>query len=237
MSCTRAVEDMRGLTAWQRLFKKYNPRTMARAIRLVAAVTHPPKVKELKQGKVLKKDFGEEFSDTVQVGIVTAMMPESIQEFVYSSLGIAVEYDTILAQIREVQTKFSEDDQEIDVVNMSIQCHGCGGWEQYKSKCPTAWAVMQQPHQVGSNGSKGPGKGGKNSAKGIGGFGKGGKGSKGKGVFPSKCLKNVATWDIASRTVPRLAPLTTTSRFRMHRRITWSLCGTSVTWTWMAVGR
>ena len=132
MSCTRAVEDMRGLTAWQRLFKKYNPRTMARAIRLVAAVTHPPKVKELKhveaaldkweeQGKVLKKDFGEDFSDTVQVGIVTAMMPESIQEFVYSSLGIAVEYDTILAQIREVQTKFSEDDQEIDVVNMSIQ--------------------------------------------------------------------------------------------------------------------
>ena len=44
LSCIRAVEDMRGLTAWQRLYKKYNPRTMARAIRLVAAVTHPPKV-------------------------------------------------------------------------------------------------------------------------------------------------------------------------------------------------
>ena len=226
LSCIRAVEDMRGLTAWQRLYKKYNPRTMARAIRLVAAVTHPPKVKELKhveaaldkweeQGKVLKKDFGENFSDTVRVGIVTAMMPESIQEFVYSSLGIAVEYDIILAKIRafvsnkvamadgptpmdvdkvsvdyaKVQTEFSEDDQKIDVVNMSIQCHGCGGWEHYKSKCPTAWAVMQEQHQVGSNGSKGPGKGGKNSAKGIGGFGKGGKGGKGKGVFPGKCFK------------------------------------------------
>ena len=52
------------------------------------------------QGKVLKKDFGENFSDTVQVGIVTAMMLESIQEFVYSSLGIAVEYDAIFAKIR-----------------------------------------------------------------------------------------------------------------------------------------
>ena len=102
LSCIRAVEDMRGLTAWQRLYKKYNPRTMARAIRLVAAVTHPPKVKELKhveaaldkweeQGEVLKKHFGENFSDIVRVGIVTAMMPESIQEFVYSRLGIAVE--------------------------------------------------------------------------------------------------------------------------------------------------
>ena len=39
------------------------------------------------QGKVLKKDFGENFSDTVGVGIVTAMMPESIQEFVYSQFG------------------------------------------------------------------------------------------------------------------------------------------------------
>ena len=45
-SCIRAVDDVRGLTAWQRLYKKYNPSTLARAIR-----------------------------------------PESIQEFVYSSLA------------------------------------------------------------------------------------------------------------------------------------------------------
>ena len=60
LSCTRAVEDLRQLA----------PRTLVRAIRLVA------EVKELKhveaaldkweeQGKVLKKDFGEEFSDIV----------------------------------------------------------------------------------------------------------------------------------------------------------------------------
>ena len=101
-------------------------------------------------------------------------MPESIQEFVYSSFGIAVEYDTILAKIRDLVSnkvamadgptpmdvdkvsEFCEDDPEIDVVNMSMQCHGCGGWEHHKSQCPTAWAGMQEQHQVGSNGSKGP---------------------------------------------------------------------------------
>ena len=120
------------------------------------------------QGTVLQKDIGEEVSQTVRVGIITAMMPESIQEFVYSILGITVECDTIFAKICasvsnkvamadgptpmgvdnvsvdyvEVQTEYSDDDQEIDVVNMSIQCHGCGAWEHYKFKCPTAGAVM-----------------------------------------------------------------------------------------------
>ena len=40
LSCTRAVDDMHGLTAWQPFYKKYNPRTMARAIRVVASVKH-----------------------------------------------------------------------------------------------------------------------------------------------------------------------------------------------------
>ena len=221
LSCIRAVDDMHGLTAWQLLYKKYNPKTMGGAIRLVGAVTHHPKVKELKhgglgqveeKGKVRKKDFGEDFSQTVRLGIITAMMPESIQEFGYFSLGITGEYGTIVAKIRalvsnkvamadgptpmdidklsvsyaRVQTEYSDDDQEIDVVNMSIQCYGCGGWGHFKSKCPTSWAVMQEQHQAGSNGSKGLGKGGKSSAKGIGGFGKGGKG---KGALLGRCLK------------------------------------------------
>ena len=107
----RAVDDTHGLMAWQKLYKNYNPKTVARAIRLVGTVTHLPKVKELKhveaglhkseeQGEVLKKDFGEQFSETVRVGIVTVMMLESIHGFVFSSLGIAVEYETIIAKIR-----------------------------------------------------------------------------------------------------------------------------------------
>ena len=89
---------------------------------------------------------------------------------------------------------------------------------------------MQEQHQVGSNGSKGPEKGSKNSAKGIGGFGKGGKGGKGKGVFPGKCFK-------FGEVGYRKQDCSKVAVFRMHRRITSSLCGISVTWTWMAVGR
>ena len=39
-----------------------------------------------------------------------------------------MDIDKVSVDYAKVQTEFSEDDQEIDVVNMSIQCHGCGGW-------------------------------------------------------------------------------------------------------------
>ena len=42
LSIMRTVDDMRGLEAWSKLYKKFNPRTLARAIRLVGAVTTPP---------------------------------------------------------------------------------------------------------------------------------------------------------------------------------------------------
>ena len=112
LACFRAVDDMRGLTAWQRLYRKFNPKTMARAIRLVGAVTRPPKIKEImgveagldrwqEHLKVLKRDFAEDFSPTVLAGIATAMMPESIQELVYTNLGSgAVNYEETVAKIR-----------------------------------------------------------------------------------------------------------------------------------------
>ena len=88
-----------------------------------------------------------------------------------------------------------EEHQDIDVVNMSIQCHGCGGWGHLQSKCPTAWALWQDQQRAGG---KGPGKGGKSFGKGAnetwgkGGFvkgGKGGKGQGGKGAFLGKCFR------------------------------------------------
>ena len=113
LSLVRSVDDMLGLTAWNKLYRKYNPRTMARAIRLVGAATNPPKIKDLKDAeteldkwediiKVLKKDFGEEFSDTVKVGIITSIMPQSIQELVYTSVGTSVKYETIVQRVRAV---------------------------------------------------------------------------------------------------------------------------------------
>ena len=70
LTCIRAVNDMRGLTAWPRQWR-------GRCV-LVGAVTYPQKVKELKhveaalvkwneQGKVVNKEFGEQFSETIYV--------------------------------------------------------------------------------------------------------------------------------------------------------------------------
>ena len=186
LSLVRAVEDMLGITAWNKLFRKYKPRTMARAIRLVGAVTNPPKIKDLKDVeseldkweeliKVLKKDFGEEFSDTVKVGIVTSIMPQSIQELVYTSVGASIIYETVAQRIRAVVSNkvammtgpspmdigkvdfgdssdhlFTEED--VGAVSMSTQCHGCGGWGHFRRDCPTA-------KSKGKGMEKGKGKG------------------------------------------------------------------------------
>jgi hypothetical protein len=42
------VQDMHGIRAWQQMYKKYNPRTVARMIQMLGEVTSPPKIKELK---------------------------------------------------------------------------------------------------------------------------------------------------------------------------------------------
>ena len=42
------VDDMKGFRAWSKQYRKYAPKTMARAILMVGQVTKPPKVKELR---------------------------------------------------------------------------------------------------------------------------------------------------------------------------------------------
>ena len=82
-----------GRVSWSKLYRKYAPKTMARAIRMVGQVTNPPKVKELQDvERELKtwpftKEFGETFSDTVKIGIVVSIMPQAVQELVYQSIG------------------------------------------------------------------------------------------------------------------------------------------------------
>ena len=150
----------------------FNPLALAGAMRLVGTVTNPPKIRELKDAEVmlrkweemvktLRKEFGETFSDTVKVGIVTAMMPQSIQEFVYTAVGDKIGYDATIQKVRAIVsnkvamasgpvpmdvggvagTEGGDDREgdscEVDAVGMHVQCHNCGGWGHYKSKCPT----------------------------------------------------------------------------------------------------
>ena len=43
----RSVDDVRGICAWQKLFRKYNPKTMARGLRVLVEAVNPPKAKGL----------------------------------------------------------------------------------------------------------------------------------------------------------------------------------------------
>ena len=43
LQLVRTVDDMERFRAWSKLYRKYAPKTMARAIRMVGQVTNPPK--------------------------------------------------------------------------------------------------------------------------------------------------------------------------------------------------
>lgn len=108
MAIVRSVEDFRGFTAWQKLHQKYNPRTMARAIRLMGEVASPGNVKDLKdvtaaiqkwegKVKVLQTEFNERMSDQMKIAILTSFLPTVIQDYVYQN----VTEKTLLAEIVE----------------------------------------------------------------------------------------------------------------------------------------
>ena len=104
----RSVEDMEGIKAWQRLHKKYNPKTMARGVRMLTEVIGPPKITELtnfetsvtmweEKVKRLTAQFNENVSNNMKIAIFTNMMPASLQDFVY----IHTEKDCKYEEVRE----------------------------------------------------------------------------------------------------------------------------------------
>ena len=91
----RQVNDMEGVRAWQRLFQRYNPRTMARGLRMLSEAVNPPKAKNLAEVetlvsrwedrvKRLETQFQETISDKMRMAIFTNIMPVSIQDFIYT---------------------------------------------------------------------------------------------------------------------------------------------------------
>ena len=60
LSVMRSVEDMKGFMAWAKIYKKFNPKTLARAIRPIGMVTNPPKVKDLKDAESMLDNWEEQ---------------------------------------------------------------------------------------------------------------------------------------------------------------------------------
>jgi hypothetical protein len=95
LSLVKSVTDLNGFAAWQTLYRKYNPKTMARGVRLLCEVTNPGKIVDMggietaitkweERLATLKTQFQEGFSDWTKIAIFTNMMPTNIQDYVYS---------------------------------------------------------------------------------------------------------------------------------------------------------
>jgi hypothetical protein len=182
MSLVRAVEDCQGFKAWHKLYLKYNPRTMARAIRLMGEVSSPKPIKELwdidtelakweEKVKLLFKEFKEEVSEGMRIAIMTSMMPSSVQDFIYTNIDKDAKYDMIVERIRSVvgnKITMNTGPQPMDIGEVDNYEGFDGGEEEVGAvgmhvrchKCE-GWGHMARECPT-----KGKGKGGKGEAKG-----------------------------------------------------------------------
>ena len=107
----RSASDMEGITAWQKLFKKYNPRTMARGLRMLSEVVNPPKAKDLsdvemavtrweEKVKRLACQFEENLTDRMKIAIFTNLMPNAIQDYIYTHADKETKYEELREKVR-----------------------------------------------------------------------------------------------------------------------------------------
>ena len=219
MSVVRSVEDCKGFVAWYQLYRKFNPKTAARAIRLMAEVCSPVRIKELceidsalrsweQKVSLLYTEFGETVTGNMKKAIVTSMMPLSIQDYIYTTVEMEVDYDILVGKIRavvankvEMMTKpvpmdigqataetFEYDEYydggEVQAVSASTRCYSCDGWGHFARECPSVTNGTAKGNAKG--GDKGKGKGQKGDTKGKGQKGDG-KGSGKSGGFKGFC--------------------------------------------------
>ena len=109
----RAVDDMQGIHAWQKLFRKYNPKTMARGLRVLVEAVNPPKAKGIhdvelamakweEKSKILATQFGEKLSDKTKMGILTSIMPIAIQDYIYTHVEKDTGYEDLKEKVRSM---------------------------------------------------------------------------------------------------------------------------------------
>ena len=109
----RSVDDMQGINAWQKLFRKYNPKTMARGLRVLVEAVNPPKAKGLhdvelavakweEKSKILATQFGEKLSDRMKMGILTSIMPIAIQDYIYTHVEKNTGYEDLKEKVRSM---------------------------------------------------------------------------------------------------------------------------------------
>jgi hypothetical protein len=216
MSVVRSVDGCGGFVAWFKLHRKYNPRTMARAIRLMGEVTNPPPVRDLREVdaalakweqkvKTLRSEFGENPSNTMRIAIVTGMMPPAIQDFIYTNVDEKALCEAVIEKIRSITGNkvAMMEPTPMDVGEVWADGNDYGEEEDVGAvgahvrchKCE-GWGHMSRECPTQSKGkgkgkaaySKGDGKAGKGGSKGGGKSGKGPAKGGGKG-YQGECWK------------------------------------------------
>jgi hypothetical protein len=196
LTIMKTVEEFCGFKAWQRLYAKYNPKTTARAIKLLAEVCSPGAVKGLHEVetaisnwknkvKILEKEFDEKLGERMRIAILTSMLPTSIQDHVFQTVSDSTTFDALVAKVSAwVSNKVAMEGTPMDIgevgeqeweeedvaaVSAWTRCNNCSGYGHIARECPSKGGK--------GNGNKGTGKG--DYGKGIG-YKGGGKGDYGK---------------------------------------------------------
>ena len=111
LTIIKGAPDCQGYTAWQRLYRKYSPRTLARGVKLLGEVVNPPRVKELNDVEAaicrweeklrkLKQIYNEDISGDLKIAVFTNCMPVVVQDFVYTNLTQTTTYEEIKDKVR-----------------------------------------------------------------------------------------------------------------------------------------
>jgi hypothetical protein len=193
----KSVDEYNGFVAWSKLHQRYNPRTTARAIKLMAEVVSPGPVKSAHEVegaisrwrsklRVLEREYEETVGEKMKIAIVTAMLPVHIQDYVFQTVDPKMDFETLLTKIGAwVSNRVAmEGGVPMDVGEVEDQWYDEEGYYD-EVAAVSAWTQCHSCHGYGHlwrdcpKKSKGKGKG-KDS------FGKGAYHYKGDGKAKSK---------------------------------------------------
>ena len=158
LSIVKAVPDCEGYHAWFALHKKYNPKTLARGVRMMCQVVNPRKAKDLSEVesvinewednlRKLRSRYNEELKRGMKIAILTNIMPEVVQDFIYTNITDTTEYEDLRERIRSlVSNKMTT---TMGRVPMDVGLVGDGG-EDGDAKCDAdVDAMNSQRHRCG----------------------------------------------------------------------------------------
>ena len=153
LSVIKGVTSFEGFLAWQKLHRKYNPKTMARTIRLMTDVAGPKQVKEIWEVEAaitawetrvqkLESEFGESLTTTMKIAIFAGMMPTSIQDYVYTNVDGQTEYPAVAARIKTwAENKAAMMNGPVPMEIGEVQ------WEKYNDEWEDAEVQVMGPNK------------------------------------------------------------------------------------------